>query len=120
MTLNNGDRATALNGIKTHMEGLVKALDTQTSAVLHKSDVRIVDAYQDERGHTVLVGQYETGETREFTRNDYLPGGDDGSSLIYQAKVLEALSLEFSALLGAAEYMEDAQAVLGNPPGVTH
>lgn len=109
-------RSVTIERLKDQLGALTHALDLQAAALLRKKNVSIVDAYLDGRGHVVLIGQYSTGETREFTREDYLPDGDDGGSGAYQAKVLEQLSLEQTALREALESMVETQRLLDSPP----
>lgn len=92
--------------LKDHLGDLTRALDIQAPAVLRKPDVRVIGCRIDDQGRTVLIGQYGLGGVREFTRDHYLPAGDDGSSLVVQAKVLEQLALEHAAVLGALDAVE--------------
>lgn len=109
-------RSDAVHTLRDHLEALTRALDLQTKGVI-RQNVTIVGAVVDERGHVALQGQYSTGELRSFTRKDYLPDGDDGSSLVYQVEVLEALALEHVSTAAALTRLEATQALLENPPG---
>ena len=114
--LDQSERPHVLDRLHDHLGLLTAAIDRQAPVLLRKRDVRIVGSRLDERGHVVLIGQYSIGGTREFTRDDYLPDGDDGSSLVYQAQVLESLALEQTAVMQAVEALEATQFVLENPP----
>lgn len=115
-SLDQQSRPVVIERLKGHLGVIASMLDKQAPVLLHKKDVRIVDSHEDERGHTVLVGQYGTGEHREFTRRDYLPGGDDGTSVYYQAQVLEQLAREQAAVVAALRELGESQHLLDNPP----
>lgn len=109
-------RPLVIQRLKEHLGIVSSILDKQAPGVLRKQNVRIIDARQDDRGHASLIGQYDTGETRVFTRTDYLPDGDDGTSVVYQAQVLEHLALEQAAVARALTSLEASQRLLDNPP----
>lgn len=115
-TLDQQGRPAVIERLKSHLGSLTGTIDKQAPVVLRKHDVRIVDAFIDDREHATLIGQYSTGERREFTRKDYLPEGDDGTSVVYQAQVLEQLALEQAAVARALGELEKTQRLLDNPP----
>lgn len=116
VTQDQNARPATIERLKEHHGLIAHAIDKQAPVVLGKPNVRVIDYREDERGQPVLIGQYSIGGTREFTREDYLPNGDDGTSVFYQAQVLEQLAREQAAIAAAIRTIQDTQRLLNNPP----